>query len=598
MKPLYTLLTLLIFLNISFAQVYDDHLGAGNVIGVKVSSSGQEQNDSSAYAISGTQIKPDLVGASRFLAQATLGASYEEIENLTVIGIDAWLDDQFSLPSNSFAQKYDEMYAEILGMISEDNHLDRYGSFVFYDMMINEPDVLRQKVAFALSQIFVISPYHGSTLSGETHYNMTYYDFLYKGAFGNYEDILRNITLSYTMGSYLSHFMNQKADIIEKTYPDENFAREIMQLFSIGLNELNQDGTPKLDSEGNPIPTYNIGHITEMAKIFTGLGVGEKADGVTNDNFFRTWDFNGRAPMIMFEEFHSKGEKNILPGVTIPAGQSGMQDIEQTLDILFNHPNVAPFMAKRLIQHMVKSNPSAAYVNRISTVFNNNGEGVRGDIKAIIKAILLDPEARDCDWIDDVNNGKLIQPLERFTTLFKAFDISTPSGRVWFNDFSEWYEETSQSFYSSPSVFNFFSPFFAEDEIVAPKDMVSPEFQILNSVTAIAYINEMENAIKVRPFRNNTAVNDTGRWLASNEEDEPLLDFTDELAIYNNEGVNALLDRLNLILCRGQLSEATQNIIADAIVANADNSNSYDAQAALNDALYFIMMCPNYLIQK
>ncbi len=598
MNKIYALVVCLIFTLEIHAQVYDDYLGAGNVIGMKVTSSSQEQNDSSFYAISGTQLKPDLIGASRFLSQATMGASYEDIENLTTVGIDAWFEEQFNLPYKSFTQRYDELHEEILGIITEDDHLNRYMSYVFYEKLVKDKDFLRQRIAFALSQIFVISPYHGSSLNNGSHYNVVYYDFLYSGAFGNYKDLLENISLSLPMGRYLSHFMNQKADIVEKTFPDENYAREIMQLFSIGLHQLNPDGTPILDAEGNNIPTYDISNITEMAKIFTGLGVGEKADGVTNDNFFRTFDFNGRAPMIMFEEYHSKGEKNILPGVTIPAGQAGMEDINQTLDILFNHPNVAPFLSKRLIQHLIKSNPSPAFVNRISTVFNNNGSGVRGDFKAVVKAILLDPEARDCNWIDNNDNGKLIQPLERFTTLFKAFDVSTPSGRVWFDDYNLLFEETSQTFLSSPTVFNFFSPFYAEDEYVSPKGLISPEFEILNSVTAIAYINEMENSIKIRPFRNQTAPNDSGRYLGINNDDEPLLDFTDEIALYENEGIDALIDRLNLILCRGQLSAGTHTIIANAIMQNVDNINSYDSQNALEDTLYFIMMSPNYLIQK
>ena len=258
--------------------------------------------------------------------------------------------------------------------------------------------------------------------------------------------------------------------------------------------------------------------------------------------FFRFWDINRNAPMKMFEDYHSKGEKNILPGVTIPAGQSGTADINQTLNVLFNHPNVGPFMSRRLIQHLVKSNPSPAYIKRVATIFNNNGEGVRGDLKAVVKAILLDPEARDCNWIDNPTNGKLIQPVERFTTLFKAFDLTTPSGKYWFDDFNTLNDETGQSFLASPSVFNFFSPFYAEDEFIAPQNLVSPEFQILNSVTAIAYINEIEDAIKKRPFRNQTIASTSGSWMTYNPDDEPVLDFSDELDIYNTKGIMPLLD--------------------------------------------------------
>ncbi len=595
---LFAVLMLVSEANMLLAQTYDDFLGAGHEIGMQVSSSSDEGANLNAHVISGTQMTPDLIGASRFLSQATLGSSYEDLMYVSDVGIDAWLNEQFELPVKSFESKYDQVFSEINQLIVEDDHSNNYMSFVFYEFVMKEPDVLRQKVAFALSQIFVISPYHGSSLNNESWSNMTYYDYLYQGAFDNYKNLLSNITYSYPMGNYLSHFMNQKADIIEKTYPDENFAREIMQLFSIGLHLLNEDGTPVKDADGNNIPTYNIDNIAEMAKIFTGLAAGITEDGLVNDYFFRDWGLNERAPMVMFDDYHTKGEKNILPGVVIPAGQSGIQDVNQTIDVLFNHQNVAPFISKRLIQHIVKSNPSPAYVKRISTVFKNNGSGVRGDLKAVIKAILLDPEARDCDWIDQANNGKLIQPIERFTSIFKAFKLSTPSNKIWFRDFGDVFNETGQSFLGSPSVFNFFSPFYAEDEFVAPLELLSPEFQILNSVTAIAYINEMEDVIKIRPFKNRTASNDTGDWLAHNVNDDPVLDFTDELNIYSNQGVSALLERLDVLICRGQLSDATKNIIANAILQNETNDNGYTDQDALEDVLYYIMMSPNYLIQK
>ncbi len=582
----------------SFAQLYDDHLGAGNTIGVQVSGSNNQQNDSIAYTISGTQLKPDLIGASRFLSQAALGASYEDIEYVSAIGINAWLEEQFEMPVQSFHTKYEQIYDETQQLITNDLHANRYLSYAFYDFVIKEPDVLRQKVAFALSQIFVLSPYHGSSLNSESLSNSAYYDFFYQGAFGNYKEILTNVTFSNPMGRYLSHFTNQKADVIEKTFPDENYAREIMQLFSIGLHLLNLDGTPIIGANGENVPTYDINNIAEVAKIFTGLAVAEDNDGVPNTDFFRTWSYNKEVPMKMFEDFHSKGEKNILPGVTIPAGQSGTADVDQTINALFNHQNVGPFIGKRLIQNLVKSNPSPAYVKRIATVFNNNGDGVRGDLKAVVLAILLDPEARDCEWIDDPSNGKLIQPVERFISLFKAFDLMTPSGKIWFDDNKDIYEETGQSFLASPSVFNFFSPFYAEDEFVSPQNLVSPEFQILNSVTAITYINEIENAIKIRPFKNRTAANDSGSYLTTNEADEPVLDLSDEMTIYINEGVDGLLDRLNLLLCRGQLSDSTKAIIANTIQANEDNLNSYENEDAIHDALYYIMMSPDYIIQK
>ena len=589
---------LFLIINAGYAQTYDDYLGAGHTIGVKVSGSNTQLPDSTIHTVTGTMLKPDLVGASRFLSQATLGASYEDIQYVKDIGIQPWLEEQFDMPMGSFAERYDQIFAEIQQIISNDFHDNSYMSYVFYDFVMHQPDVLRQKTAFALSQILVISGYHGSSISNKNPGMMVYYDYLYQGAFGNFRELLNNIVYSMSMGQYLSHYRNQKADVVEKTYPDENFAREIMQLFSIGLHELNLDGTPKKNANGENIPTYNIDHIAEMAKIFTGLGASTNDDGSVNNNFSKYWSIDETAPMKMFEYYHSKGEKNILPGITIPSGQSGTADIQQTLDVLFNHPNVGPFLSIRLIQNLVKSNPSPGYVKRVATVFNNNGNGVRGDLQAVVKAILLDPEARECTWIDDPSNGKLIQPVERFTSLFKAFDLSTPSTKMWFDDYRSMFEDTGQSFFASPSVFNFFSPFYAEDKFVVPQDMKSPEFQILNSVTAIAYINEMENAIKIRPFKNRTLSNSSGDWLTHNTADEPILHFSDELTLYTTEGILPLLDRLDLILCRGQLSTTTKDIIANTIQQNENNNSNYSDEDALHDALYFIMMSPNYIIQK
>lgn len=591
------LLIFLLNLNIGFAQIYEDYLGAGHNIGVKTTASDELGVDSSSHTLTGTQIKPDLIGASRFLSQAALGASYEDIVYVSEVGIDVWLDEQFGLPVTPFATKYQEIYDDIHQMINKEDHRNEFLSFVFYDCVIKDSDVLRQKVAFALSQILVISPYE-TPLNAHSDSNAKYYDFLYKGTFGNYKDILTNVSLSPTMGIYLSHLRNQRGDVVSKTYPDENYAREIMQLFSIGLEMLNTDGTPVIGSDGNTIPTYDITNVAELAKVFTGFAAPEQRDGTPNNNFFYSGDFNRAVPMKMFEEYHAPGEKNILPGVTIPAGQSGSEDVRQSIDVLFNHPNVGPFLSTRLIQHLVKSNPTRAYVKRVATVFNDNGKGVRGDLKEVVRAILLDPEARDCAWIDHPSNGKLIQPVERYTMLFKAFDLSTPSGRIWMNDESEIGRHTGQAFLASPSVFNFFTPFYAEDKFVAPNNLVSPEFQILNSVTTITYINDIEETIKYRPFRNRSKAGDSGGNLAYNNDDEPTLDFSDELNIYNTQGVDALIDRLDLILCRGQLSAGTKTIIKETIQGNLDNVNNYDSTDVLHDILYYIMLSPDYIIQK
>ena len=579
------------------AQTYPDHFGTGQYVGISVSSSDENADDAALNSVNGTGITPDLVGAARFLSQATMGYNYEQIEYVNQIGIDAWLDEQFEIPPSSYAEKYRMIYDSAMALTPDnDAEKNEYLSYTFYEMLVKQPDFLRHKIAFALSQILVISP-ATSNLGGRGFGNSDYYDILYQGAFGNYRDMLHDVTFHMSMGLYLSTFQNQKADFALGTFPDENYAREIMQLFTIGLLELNNDGTEKLDANGNFIPTYDIKDVQELSKVFTGLACGA-TNNDTEPTFIKSpgsTDFT--VPMAMYEGYHDKGEKKMIDGSVLPAGQTGAEDITAAIDILFNHPNIAPFISIRLIQQLVKSNPSPAYVNRVANAFNNNGQGVRGDLKAVVKAILTDPEARHCSLIDTPQTGKLLQPIERLTNLFLAFDVTTPSGKIWFRDEIDVGERFAQSFLAAPSVFNFFSPFYAEKEYVLPNAMVSPEFQILNATTGIHYINTIENATKNRPFNNRTIPSDTGLYLAYNSEDNPVLDLSDELDILNTQGLSALLDRLNLLLCRGQLSAEAKSVIQDTIT-QYQNLSSYTPEKAVQDAIYFIMTSPSYVILK
>ena len=565
----------------SFSQIYEDYLGAGQQIGINVRSSPHEIPDTNRYAISGTTLIPDLVGAARFLSQATLGTNYEEIEHVSTIGIDAWLDEQFALPQSSYMDRYDSLYQEIQLLVTANTiHRPSYHSITFYDCIFNDPDFLRQKIGFALSQILVISKI--GDLSDQPERLFGVHDALYQGSFGNFRDMLGNVTYSYGMASYLSYFNNRRADVVGNTLPDENYAREIMQLFSIGLIKLNIDGTPLKDSNGDNIPTYDIENIEALAKVFTGL----------------TLNGDERLPLIVNDDFHSIGSKHIIDDEIIPSGQTGAEDVEQALDVLFNHPNVGPFIGMRLIQQLVKSNPTPAYIKRVAMVFNDNGLGERGDLKSVIKAILLDPEARNCDWIDDPENGKLIQPVERFVTLYKAFDISSPTGVLWMDDVGSFGSNLFQAFQRAPTVFNFFSPFHAEDKVIAPLGLRSPEFQILDNITSINYLNILENRLKGEEAFLNLTKSNTGNNLNRDTDNKPFLDFTDEISVYQNEGIEALLDRLDILICRGQLSQGVKDIIIDTINENIINVNGYDETNIMHDVLYYIFLSPDYIIQK
>ncbi len=612
MQKMTSLFLMCLLYHIGYAQVYQDHFGTGNTVGVTVTTSSNQGTDIGAGSLTGTDWVPDLEGASRFLSQASLGYNYEDVEYVAQIGIEDWIEEQMALPVSSYLTTYQDIYNAALtkvyavhGSNTDSTRRRDFMSYTFYEKAFKEQDVLRQKVAFALSQILVIST-QNTNLDDRGFGVADYYDLLYQGAFSNFHDLLRNVTLHPTMGIYLSHFKNRKANPIEGTLPDENFAREIMQLFTIGLFELNNDGTLKLDLDGNPIPTYDIVDIQELAKVFTGLSGGDwdlilrpqnAGTPVTFNKGFPHYDLT--VPMAMYEDEHEPSAKTMIDGSIIPANQLGMQDIDMALNVLFNHDNVGPFIGKRLIQQLVKSNPTPSYINRVAMVFNDNGQGVRGDLEAVVKTILTDPEARECTWIESVQTGRLRQPVERLTHLFAAFDIASPSTNLWFRDMNLIYEVVEQAFLFSPTVFNFFTPFYAEGTYVEPNDMVSPEFQILHATSAIHSINLVEEAIKIRPFKNRTAVNPNNPVLTNdNTNDEPYFDFTDEINIYDTQGLNALIDRLDILLCHGQLTDGTKAIIADAVTQYIANDSGFTSQEVVNDVLYFILMSPDYIVLK
>ncbi len=593
-----------------YSQFYEDHFGTGNDFGVVISSSPDESGYEGENSLNGTGYFVDESGAARFLGQAALGANYETIQYVSQIGIDAWIDEQMALPSSSYLDTYDEIRDQAMDIIgtqyaTPDTFRRRdYLQFTFYEKVLKEPDLLRHKVAFALSQILVNS-HNMTNLVNRSHGLASYYDILYKGAFGNYRDILFDVTLHPAMGVYLSTFQNKREDPFTGVLPDENYAREVMQLFTIGLYELNNDGTRKLDANGDVIHTYDIEDIQELAKVFTGF-----SGGAYDLDFYPQYTgqvpaFNGSfalfdltVPMKVHIQHHEQGSKVMIDGSVIPPGQGGVQDINDALDVLFAHDNVGPFISSRLIQHLVKSNPTPQYVNRVASVFNDNGSGVKGDLEAVVKCILTDPEARSCEWINDAASGRLVQPVERFTNLFRGFDISSPSGKLWYLDFNYTFGKVEQSFMASPTVFNFFTPFYAEEEYVGANNMVSPEFQILHSTSGINYINLIENAIKIRPFINRTGTHPTLPYLGNDLTDTPSLDFTDEIAVYNNDGLSALIDRLDLIIAKGQLDPGVKNTIIASIGLMLIDDPDLTAEDVVKEALYFIMMSPNYMILK
>ena len=502
--------------------------------------------------------------ASRFLAQASLGADYAEIQRTARIGPSAWLNEQFSRPIGYHQPLLDQRLQRGLEVTSE------HRRWSWWQQVMDGPDPLRQRVALALSEIFVVSD-NSDAVSSNPVGAANYYDMLLRNAFGNYRDLLLDVSLHPVMGAYLSHLRNDKSDPRSGRYPDENYAREIMQLLSIGLFQLRPDGTLLRDGRGLPIPTYDNDDITELAKIFTGLSF----DG-PDRNFYDGEPFWTR-PMRMYEEHHERGPKYLIRGRTIPAGQTGMQDVTAAVDNLFRHPNVGPFISRRLIQRLVTSNPSPAYVQRVSAAFANDGRGVRGNMKAVISAILLDPEARATPTAGGIAKGMLRESFLRRVQLARAFNAANLIGTYPIADGGA-PDDFGQRPLSSPTVFNFFLPDHQPTGIIANAGLYAPEFQIVTTVTAITSANALRGQI---------------RGVMNNDENDALevrLDLHDELALAADP--RALVNRLNLLLMYGAMSNPMREVLIHAL------EQLPDPEERVMTALQLIVIAPEYVVLK
>lgn len=533
-----------------------------------------------------------IMEASRFLSQATLGADLETIELVANQGIEAWIDDQMTVPQSQTLDRLNEVFAEVIewylvnGGNPDEVSTRPYWTifnYTWWENHMKNEDLLRQKVALALSEIFVISI--ESNLADAGFGLADYYDILLKYSFGNFEDMLREISLHPCMGYYLSHLNNPREIPEENIHSDENYAREIMQLFTIGLYELNQDGSRKTDGQGQWIPTYDQADIKELAKVFTGLGVGGVMENEWVDEPYFGLDIyvaDMTTPMIMYEEWHQPGTKTLVNGYVIPAGQTGLKDINDAVHQLFLHPNVGPFIGKQLIQRLVTSNPTPGYISRIAAVFADNGQGERGDMGAVIKAILMDPEARTCSALEEDRFGKLREPFARYTHFTKAIEMEQFYGRYW-NVSYGFYQATNQMPLASRTVFNFFLPEFQPIGAIADNGLVGPEFQIHNSRTSVEYINQ---------------VNDWAVWgyvMDDWEDNNPSVTYNIEELLPLARDPEVLINRLDILFTHGTLSDRTRQIIKDAITPLISDNYRYNRTRL---ALYLMMISPDYAIMK
>lgn len=487
------------------------------------------------------------------------------------MGYEAWIDDQMTKPASLQLPFLQNLQATDPKPFFQ-RHPDRVD--IWFRNALNGEDQLRQRVAFALSEIFVISQL-GATF--DVPYGMAdFYDILAVNAFGNYRDLMEEVTLHPSMGVYLSMLGNEKPNPTLNIRPDENYARELMQLFSIGLVELNNDGTEKLDGFGQPIPTYDQAIIEGFAHVFTGWTYTGFAD---LRQAFPTF-LNQVEPMALYANYHDTEAKLVLNGETIPAGQTGEQDLDAALDNIFAHPNVGPFVSIRLIQRLVTSNPSPGYVNRVANVFNDNGSGVRGDLGAVVKAILLDPEARPTMPMEI--DGKIKEPLLRFTQLWRAYDAQSDSGRY---PFVFAYIVFGQGPQQSPSVFNFFSPFYSPPGEIRNSGLVAPELQI-----ATEYQNTyVTNWMFFQTF--------IWHWLADRNdpninEDTILINFEEEMNAADDAA--ALVDMVAEKLLAGEISDTLRN----ETIGMINRIPVQDSLARAAEAIYLVATSPEFAYQR
>lgn len=531
--------------------------------------------------------------AARFLSQASYGANEAGINYVASVGYARWLNEQFNKPRRSLLAHVDKTIAEYAaaGGTATANTNDVWEAY--WQQAIAGDDQLRARTAFALSQLLVISAADGD-LSGRPRTMASFYDVLEANAFGNFRQLLNDVTLHPGMALYLTYMANRKESATR--VPDENYAREIMQLFTIGLHQLNPDGSRKLDGSGNPIPTYTNEDVTGLAKVFTGWSWGgpDNSDARFSGSSTTRDPNRDVLPLQGYPKFFSSSEKKFL-GVTIPARGTAtladMQaDLKLALDTLFNHPNVGPFVGRQLIQRLVTSNPSPAYVQRVAAAFANNGSGVRGDMQAVLRAVLLDNEARDATIASNAQFGKLREPVIRLAHWARAFNATSKSGTFMIQNLNNPISQLGQTPMLSPSVFNFFRPGYVPGgTAIGARGLLAPELQITTEASVVGYLNYMNSAIR----------NGAG----SNRDVLP--DYTAEIALADDAA--KLLERVDLLLTHGQMDAATREQILTALNAivipkPASNGSTTNVDNARKNrvytAIFLTMASPNYLVQK
>jgi uncharacterized protein (DUF1800 family) len=535
--------------------------------------------------------------AFRLLTQASFGPTDADLARAMSLGAAGWVDEQLAKPAQAVhLARYNADDAAWKQIVPGDPIGARSVISSFYERALRADDQLRQRMAFALSEIFVVS-------LQDLHNNKTpavasWYDMLTADAFGNFRTLLQDVAMHPAMGMYLSSVQNLPANPQTGRIPDQNFAREVMQLFTIGLRQLNADGSPQLDAKGNPIDTYGSADIAGLSSVFTGFSWA--GPDTSTKRFYAHGADTARLrytnAMQAYPQFHAADEKRFL-GITVPAGQGGAADARTALDTLFKHPNVAPFISRQLIQRLVTSNPSPAYVARVAAVFNNNGAGVRGDLKAVARAILLDADARATTTPSSY--GKLREPVLRLTAYLRAFNVKSDSGQVLMNFTDDAGLSLGQTPLASPSVFNFFRPgYVPPGGEAAQLGLALPEMQITSESSVAGYVNFMLDVLARGAGTKGLSGSATRPDLQTDLSalralaDQPSALVAQVTARLLGEAVPAALST--------EVAAAVASVPLPALAADGRNRAKVEAArlSRVQVALALVLASPEYIVQK
>ena len=533
------------------------------------------------------------------MLQAQFSASDADIAAVRSQGYATWLTQQFSAPASITG--VDWLNSRGYDVVSS---ATRYydntypGDYMVWHQLMTSSDAVRKRATLALSEFFVVS-LSSLNFSWRSHGAAAWWDMLVGNALGNFRKLLEDVTLNAAMGYFLNTKGNLKENLATSRAPDENFGREVMQLFTLGLYQLNLDGTVKQAADGTKLESYTQADITNLARVFTGWDIDQTQNVPTVEPVQNRTIPNTaftRLPMRLNASNHSSLASTFF-GANVPAGSDGTAALKIALDALFNHANVGPFFGKQMIQRLVTSNPSPAYVARVASAFNNNGVGVRGDLKAVFSAVLLDDEARGAAGLVQPGFGKLREPMLRLVQWGRSFGIASAKGSWKIGDLGNPATQLGQSPLRPPSVFNFFRPgYVPPSSALSAAQVPAPEFQLVNESSVGGYLNYLQNVIRNGIFVNapdlpNNASN------AANGYDITAA-YTAELALADDAA--GLVNRLNLLLCAGQLSGVNQTLIVNALNATPITASSSDSarRDRVAAGVFLVMASADYLIQK